>query len=48
MAYVFSTTKAKDIPKSSLLEFRQELENILFQKGDIFITTDAGLFLAVK
>lgn len=48
MAYIFSTTKAKDIPESSLLEIRQELEDILSQKGEIFITTDSGLFLAVK
>jgi hypothetical protein len=48
MDYIFSTTKAKDIPESSLLRIRQELEDILSQKGEIFITTDAGLFLAVK
>jgi ubiquinone/menaquinone biosynthesis C-methylase UbiE len=48
MAYIFSTTKAKDIPESSLLRIREELEDILSQKGEIFITTDAGLFLAVK
>ena len=48
MAYIFSTTKAREIPESSLLEIRQELEDILSQKGEIFITTDAGLFWAVK
>jgi len=48
MAYIFSTTKAKDIPESAFLEIRQELEDILSQKGEIIITTDAGLFLAVK
>ena len=50
MAYIFSTTKAKDIPESAVLEIRRELEDILSQKGEIFITTDSdsGLFLAVK
>ena len=48
MAYIFSTTKAKDIPKSAILEIRRELEDILSNKGEIFITTDSGLFLAVK
>ena len=48
MAYILSTTKAKDIPESALLEIRRELEDILSEKGEIFITTDSGLFLAVK
>jgi ubiquinone/menaquinone biosynthesis C-methylase UbiE len=48
MTYIFSTTKAKDIPESALLEIRQELEDILSQEGEIIITTDSGLFLAVK
>jgi len=48
MAYIFSTMKARDIPESALLEIRRELEDILSQKGKIFITTDSGLFLAVK
>ncbi|MGD8403892.1 MAG: methyltransferase domain-containing protein [Anaerolineales bacterium] len=48
IAYIFSTTKARDIPESAILEICQELEDILSQKGEIFITTDSGLFLAVK
>ena len=48
IAYISSTIKARAIPESTLLEIRQELEDILFQKGEIFITTDGGLFLAVK
>ena len=48
MTYIFSTTKAKDISESSLLEIRQELEDMLSKKGEIFITTDSGLFLAIK
>ena len=48
MDYIFSTIKARDIPETALLEIRQELEDILSQKGEIFITTDSGLFLAVK
>ena len=48
MEYILSTTKAKDMPQSALLEIRQEIEDILSQAGEIFITTDSGLFLAVK
>ncbi len=48
MAYIFSTIKANDIPESALAEIRQELEDMLSQKGEIFITKDAGLFLARK
>ena len=48
MDYIFSTTKAKNILGPTLLEIRLELENILSEKGEIFITTDSGLFLAVK
>jgi ubiquinone/menaquinone biosynthesis C-methylase UbiE len=48
MAYIFSTIKARDIPKPALAEIRLELENILAQKGEIFIAKDSGLFLARK
>jgi len=48
MAYIFSTTKAREIPESALLAIRQEFEDILSQKGEIFISIDSGLFLAVK
>ena len=48
MAYIFSTIKSREISKSALAEIRQELEDILSDKGEIFITKDAGLFLAVK
>lgn len=48
MAYIFSTIKAIDIPESALAKIRRELEDILAQKGEIFITTDGGLFLTVK
>lgn len=48
MAYIFSTIKAREISESALAEIRQELEDILCQKGEIFITKDSGLFLAVK
>jgi ubiquinone/menaquinone biosynthesis C-methylase UbiE len=48
MDYILSTMKAKDIPESALLEIRQDLEDILSEKGEIFITTDSGLFLASK
>jgi len=48
MAYIFSTIKAKDIPEATLTEIRKELEDILSQKGEIFITKDSGLFVAMK
>ncbi len=48
MAYILSTTKAREIPESLLLGIRQEIEDILSRTGEIFITTDSGLFLAVK
>jgi ubiquinone/menaquinone biosynthesis C-methylase UbiE len=48
IAYIFSTIKAREISESALAEIRQELEDILSQKGEIFITTDSGLFLAKK
>ena len=48
MAYIFSTIKAREISESALIEIRQELEDILSEKGEIFITKDSGLFLAVK
>ena len=48
MVYVFSTIKARDIPESALAGLRREFEDILSQKGEIVITIDAGLFLAVK
>ncbi len=48
IAYIFSTIKAREISESALAEIRRELEDILSQKGEIFITKDSGLFLAVK
>jgi len=48
MAYIFSTIKTKEISKPALAEIRRELEDILSEKGEIFITKDAGLFLAIK
>jgi ubiquinone/menaquinone biosynthesis C-methylase UbiE len=48
MAYISSTFKAKEISVSALAKARQELEDILSEKGDIFITKDSGLFKAIK
>ena len=48
VAYIHSTAKATEISVSALAEVRRELENILSEKGDIFITKDSGLFMAVK
>lgn len=48
MAYIYSTIKAKEVSEAALAEIRQDLEDILSDKGEIFITKDAGLFMAVK
>jgi len=48
IAYIHSTAKATEISESALAEVRWELENILSEKGNIFITKDSGLFMAVK
>lgn len=48
MAYIYSTIKANEIPEPALAGLRREFEDILSQKGEIVITIDAGLFLAVK
>jgi ubiquinone/menaquinone biosynthesis C-methylase UbiE len=48
MAYIHSTAKATEMSVSALAEVRRELEDILAQKGEIFITKDSGLFKAVK
>ena len=48
MAYIRSTYRAKELSVSEMAEVRQGLEAILSQKGEIFITKDSGLFLAVK
>jgi len=48
VAYIRSTAKATEISVSVLAEVRRELENMLSEKGDIFITKDSGLFMAVK
>jgi ubiquinone/menaquinone biosynthesis C-methylase UbiE len=48
MTYILSTIKAREISNSALTDIRQELEDILSQRGEIFITKDSGLFKAVK
>ena len=48
MAFIQSTYKAKELSDSALTELRQELENLLKTQGEIFITKDSGLFMAVK
>ena len=48
MAYVRSTYRAKELSVSELTELRREFEDILSQKGEIFITKESGLFQAVK
>ena len=48
VAYLKSSVRVSDLSESTLLDLRQELENILEKQGDIFITKDSGLFTAVK
>lgn len=48
MAYIQSTYRAKELSVSALAELRLELERLLTTQGEIFITKDSGLFLAVK
>lgn len=48
MAYIHSGFREEELSELALIELRQELEDILSKKGEIFITKDSGLFLAVK
>jgi ubiquinone/menaquinone biosynthesis C-methylase UbiE len=48
MAYIHSAFREEEVSKPALDKLRQELEDILSEKGEIFITKDSGLFLAVK
>ena len=48
MAYIRSTFRAEKLSASALAKVHQDFEDILSQKGEIFITKDSGLFVAVK
>jgi len=46
--YLRSSIRAGDAASEALLELRGELEGELSRKGEIFVSKDSGLFLAVK
>lgn len=48
VVYIRSGFSSEDILESEFAKLQQELKSELAQKGKIFITKDAGLFLAVK
>jgi ubiquinone/menaquinone biosynthesis C-methylase UbiE len=48
MDFIQSTYRAKELSVSALAKIRQEIEELLEAKGEIFITKDSGLFMAVK
>ena len=48
MAYIHSAFREEELSEPALAKLRQELEDILSQEGEIFITKDSGLFLALK
>ncbi|MGB7874943.1 MAG: class I SAM-dependent methyltransferase, partial [Anaerolineales bacterium] len=48
MAFIQSTYRAKELSASALTKLHQELESLLESQGEIFITKDSGMFVAVK
>ena len=48
MAYIRSTSKFGDAPEAAFAQLEQELTAELQAKGEIFVTKDSGLFLAIK
>jgi len=48
MDFIQSTYRAKELSVSALAKIRREIEELLEAKGEIFITKDSGLFMAVK
>jgi len=48
MAFIQSTSRAKELSGSALTKLRRQLEGLLESRGEIFLTKDSGLFLAVK
>ena len=48
MTYIRSTFRVKELSEPALANVRQELENLLRARDEIFVTKDSGLFKAVK
>jgi hypothetical protein len=48
MAYIGSFPKASEFSEASMADIRREMEAELQVKGEIFVTKDSGMFLAVK
>ncbi len=48
MAYIHSALIEKELSNHKVDNLRQELENMLSEKGEISITKDSGLYMAVK
>jgi hypothetical protein len=48
MAYLKSTATYSDNPESAFEQLEQELAAKLQTQGEIHITKDSGLFLAIK
>jgi hypothetical protein len=48
MNYVRSSIRAGGLPETALKELEYDLEQELSLKGEILVTEDAGLFLAIK
>ena len=48
IAYILSNVSAGDLIESELINVEKELDEELKEKGEIFITTDSGLFEAIK
>jgi hypothetical protein len=48
MAYICSSTSAAGVSESALAVVRTELDQELQSNGEIFVTKDSGLFVAVK
>jgi ubiquinone/menaquinone biosynthesis C-methylase UbiE len=48
LAFIRSTTYAKELSEEGLMRLQQDLERQLARKGEIFIRKDSGLFEAIK
>ncbi len=48
LAYIRSSIRASELSEEAILEIRNELEEELKEKGNIFIRKDSGLFETVK
>jgi hypothetical protein len=48
MAYIRSTSSVGSAPETAFAQLEQELTAELLSKGEIHVTKDSGLFLAIK